>query len=182
MLAERIKSRPPSPAELQLPLAVREHRIEMKRLYLELFPPLISVTTLIIVTIGVVKEAWGSLFGDVEKEDDVNAGLMLIFSFLNLLLDVVNVTCFAKAHQAYGLQTTCYDNDCHNQQPSAQVLDDDAEELNGLNLLEDSDPGMSGRRKQKTFFERLFGKVNLNMCSAWTVSYYALLCYSDKTH
>lgn len=170
LLAERIKNRPPTEKELLLPLIVREHNKEMKRLYLELIPPLISVTTLIAVTIVTLKEAFHTLYGEGAEEEDVSANLMLFFSGLNLLLDVVNVTCFARAHQAYGLQKT-YDSSSLSQEES--------------NLLERNprrDEEEEGERRPITclpsdhethdsFFEAWFGNVNLNMCSAWTVSH-----------
>jgi Co/Zn/Cd efflux system component len=160
MCAERIKKRPPTAEELMLPLAVREHRIEMKRLYLELIPPLISVSTLIVVTIMAVQDAWQTLFEEEGgEEEDVSAGLMLFFSGLNLGLDALNVTCFARANQAYGLQAT--DDECCPPKYSekAKLLD---QNMTGMQGSPDHVP-------RKTLFEKLFGKVNLNMCSAWTV-------------
>lgn len=109
LLAERIKNRPLSDAEKSMPHHVLEFRLEVKRLWLELVPPLISVVTLIVVTMVTLNEATRTLFrksndGNDDADADVSAGYMLLFSGLNLLLDVVNVTCFARAHQAYGLQ------------------------------------------------------------------------------
>lgn len=178
MCAERIKNRPPTPAELQLPVAVREHRIEMKRLYLEVIPPLISVTTLIIVTIGTVREAWETLFGNGEgEEEDVSAGLMLFFSGLNLVLDVVNVTCFARAHQAYGLQKTFEETQAHphfnHPTEKAKLLTGTNEnDANKLTLLQGSDGVVPEHETHDQYFEEMFGTVNLNMCSAWTVSFH----------
>lgn len=180
MWAERIKNRPPTAEELQLPLAVREHRIEMKRLYLELIPPLISVVTLILVTIGALREASETLFGEAEGDDDdnVSAGLMLFFSALNLLLDVVNVTCFARAHQAYGLQKTSDEINNNNNsgtyyfrkhEEEAQQLVERDEQASGLTLLQGSDMALSDHLTHDDYLESWFGNVNLNMCSAWTV-------------
>lgn len=171
MCAERIKNRPPTQAELQLPLEVREHRIEMKRLYLELIPPLISVTTLIIVTIGAVREAFDTLFSEDGNEEDVSAGLMLFFSGLNLVLDIVNVTCFARANQAYGLQSTV-DDQPHHTKPHYNHQEEKAQLLAGdptpLALIQGSDLAISEHETHDRLFEKYFGNVNLNMCSAWT--------------
>ena len=161
MCAERIKKRPPTQEELLLPLAVREHRIEMKRLYLELIPPLISVSTLIVVTIMAVQDAIKTLFEESSgEEEDVSAGLMLFFSGLNLGLDVLNVTCFARAHQAYGLQAV-NDECCPSKySETSKLLDQE-----NTNLAQ----GSTGREGRSALFEKFFGNVNLNMCSAWTV-------------
>ena len=106
LCAERIKHRPDNERERQLPSAVREYERELRRLYLEVIPPLISVTTLVIVTAYAVKDALVSLrLPDDVPEEDVNVNIMMWFSGANLLLDFVNVTCFARAHQAFGLTT-----------------------------------------------------------------------------
>lgn len=195
MWAERIKNRPPTAEELLLPVAVREHRIELKRLYLELVPPLISVVTLICVTINALQQAYSTLFaGEGEEEEDVSAGLMLFFSGLNLVLDVVNVTCFARANQAYGLQKQTQqtrDNEAaglmnastrnHFQQhlEAAQLLivekDEELEEddnHNHLSMLQGSDMALTDHTTHDGYLESWFGNVNLNMCSAWTVGYF----------
>jgi len=76
---------------------------------LELVPPLLSVSTLLIVTVLVLKESIHTLILDNQRDaslqsnPDVN--LMVIFSFLNLLLDIVNVGCFAFARHALGYKT-----------------------------------------------------------------------------
>jgi len=110
LVAERVKNRPYSPQELRLPKPQRLRNREMTRLYLELIPPLISVTTLIAVTIYVINDSIKTLYGqrnddngDGDDDDDVNVNIMLLFSALNLLLDIVNVTCFARADQAFGV-------------------------------------------------------------------------------
>lgn len=169
LLVERIKNRPPTHEELQLPLAVRTHRREMTWLYLELFPPLLSVVSLICVTIAVSVKAWRTLYGDLDIEEEaVSATLMFIFSLGNLILDVVNVTCFARAQQAYGLQRKFDGNDCCD--------DEEAHENskllgNGTNdKLSLMDASSTEHRARGSFFESAFGRVNLNMCSAWTVS------------
>lgn len=193
MCAERFKHRPLSPKELELPVAVRTHQREMHRLYLELIPPLISVVTLILVTIHAIQEAWETLYGlgRGEEEEDVSAGLMLFFSGLNLVLDAVNVACFARAHQAYGLQatavaaTTGTENHWKHQQQERESLSlleqqqHQQQNAMGLTLLQEGHPSLemagshtadNNSTPQDDYLESWFGDVNLNMCSAWTVS------------
>ncbi|KAG7341994.1 cation efflux protein [Nitzschia inconspicua] len=84
---------------------------------LELVPPLISVSTLIVVTIIVLKQSIKVLILDTQRDrseqSDPNVQLMMLFSFLNLLLDVVNVGCFASAKHALGYNTKTNDDDSH---------------------------------------------------------------------
>ncbi|KAG7363163.1 cation efflux protein [Nitzschia inconspicua] len=84
---------------------------------LELVPPLISVSTLIVVTIIVLKQSIKVLILDTQRDQseqsDPNVRLMMLFSFLNLLLDVVNVGCFASAKHALGYNTKTNDDDSH---------------------------------------------------------------------
>lgn len=82
---------------------------------LELIPPLLSVSTLLLVTVLVLKESVHTLILDRERDaslqSDPNVDLMVIFSFFNLLLDVVNVGCFASANHAFGYKTDTGTND-----------------------------------------------------------------------
>jgi hypothetical protein len=56
------------------------------------------------VTVFALKSSLATLFHTTEHADEeVDVTIMLFFSALNLLLDLVNVSCFAKAHQAFGL-------------------------------------------------------------------------------
>jgi Co/Zn/Cd efflux system component len=158
--AERIKHRPYNEKEMQMPAAVREYKRELLRLYLEVIPPFISVTTLVIVTVYAMKGALVTLrLPDDVPEEDVDVNIMMWFSGANLLLDIVNVACFARAHQAFGLTTvrrevapTRYSvrgGDRIVQAESQQLI------LNDTDGEEESDPGGFG--------EQLL--VNLNMCS-----------------
>jgi hypothetical protein len=83
---------------------------------LEFVPPLISVITLLIVTVFVLRTSIRMLIldskRDVSLQADPNVSLMMLFSFLNLLLDIVNVGCFACAKHAFGYKTSI---DNHNQ-------------------------------------------------------------------
>jgi len=154
MLAERLKSRPISDEEAQLPAPVLHHKLKLQRLYLELFPPFVSVCTLLYVTCTTFRGAIVTLFDldDGDGEDAPNLRVMMFFSFLNLLLDAVNVTCFARVHQAVmtpiNFDTRTEESPLLNDFTSATIetsLDDD-----------DISEGEM---------------INLNMCSAWTVRY-----------
>ena len=173
LYAEKVKNKPYSLEELELPENVRLYRRELKKHYLELIPPLISVTTLIIVTIFAIRDAVDSLLPidiDAEgagEEDDVNVNIMLIFSGLNLLLDFVNVFFFAKAGQAIGFSTLADDDDAkRNGNVELEPLVED-----GSREFEFSQGGTRPRRTSMSErFEIMHGGLltNLNMCSAWT--------------
>ena len=100
LMAERLKHRTPTSFGSQEPLSMEESRQRKKlmRLYLEFVPPLISVTALIVISIQVLLEALKNLMKSDEPTDESppDLKLMFIFSCLNLLLDVMNVSCFAK--------------------------------------------------------------------------------------
>lgn len=174
--AERIKNRPYSDYERQLPKPVRQRRRTMKRLYLELVPPLISVSTLIAVTAVVLKDSFRILIGqegEVAEPEDVDVQLMLIFSGINLLLDIVNVTCFARADQAIGL-TSFVATKQNEEHEFVRMTSKGAEVEVGLqqqptettSLLPDGTLTPTSYAPPKDNF---YG-INLNMCSAWTVS------------
>jgi hypothetical protein len=113
LCAERIKNKPLTEKELQLSAEQRETRREVRRLWLELVPPTISVTCLIAIVILTTRDAfmelWGVEYmndgdGDGNSDDDVSVPIMLVFSAANLLLDFINVACFAKSGSSFGLQ------------------------------------------------------------------------------
>mmetsp|Transcript_10 Transcript_10/g.23 ORF Transcript_10/g.23 Transcript_10/m.23 type:complete len:398 (+) Transcript_10:152-1345(+) len=76
---------------------------------LELIPPLVSVTTLLVLTIIVLKKAVYSLILDFQGDEhlgpDPDVNLMALFSVINLVLDAVNVGYFASANHALGYKT-----------------------------------------------------------------------------
>ena len=102
-------------------------------LILELVPPLVSVTTLVTATIWILHDSISDLQfltssqmdddnngnDDDENENDQDAAdagddysdvqpntiVMMVFSSLNLLVDVINVFFFAKADHAFGYDT-----------------------------------------------------------------------------
>jgi Co/Zn/Cd efflux system component len=168
LYAERIKHRPYSEEELEMPAQTRDYRRELSRLYLELVPPLISVCTLIVVTVLATRDAYYTLRQDeAEGEDvaDVDVNIMIIFSALNLLLDVVNVFCFARAKQAFGI------SDIKRESINSSIRQNSIGAVEMESLLTDGDQN-NHRLKASSRFEDSEGGLlmNLNMCSAWTVS------------
>lgn len=177
LCAERIKSRPYTPAEIDMPRWKRLRTRKLKRLYLELVPPLISVSTLLAVTIVAFQVSIETLwnYGDTSNKeddvDDVNVGIMLCFSALNLLLDLVNVMCFAKAHQAFGLNTSIIAT------PGQQQKELPMTERTPL-LTQSSQGGIEVEleamsvdhveNEEEDDNENDGIRMNLNMCSAWT--------------
>ena len=192
LCAERIKNKPFSERELALPADKRALRREEQRLWLELIPPAFSVTCLIVIVIMTLKESIAEFRRTGEgggDDDDVSVPIMLLFSGANLLLDFVNVACFARSGSTFGLQTV---RDEHNEIRSSirglrekeqQSLlasvnggGDDDENHMDPEIVASNGGGndtkygsmvsaTSSRRKQPSATV-----VNLNMCSAWTVS------------
>mmetsp|Transcript_23574 Transcript_23574/g.28991 ORF Transcript_23574/g.28991 Transcript_23574/m.28991 type:complete len:365 (-) Transcript_23574:220-1314(-) len=105
LVAERLKYDPPVFGQVDnMPIEEIIWRRKVTRLYLEFIPPLISVSVLILVTIQVMKDAVTTIMedpflraNDEDKNDEPNIDVMFLFSALNLVLDIVNMTCFAKA-------------------------------------------------------------------------------------
>mmetsp|Transcript_2036 Transcript_2036/g.3212 ORF Transcript_2036/g.3212 Transcript_2036/m.3212 type:complete len:364 (+) Transcript_2036:250-1341(+) len=170
MCAERIKKQPYSEYERTLAKPIRERRRTMKRLYLELVPPLISVSTLLAVTFVTIQDSYDAMFGvklSDEPEEKVDVTIMLIFSALNLLLDIVNVFCFARADQAFGLQSI----------PGFESKPGDLVKMSSRGGVEVELHGENKHASEETRLvpttaesppEDTFYGVNLNMCSAWT--------------
>lgn len=162
LMAERVKTRPFSASELELPEKQRSYRRELQRLYLELIPPALSIMTLIAVTIMTLKEAFSTLFGSspTDSDDDgaVSVPIMLLFSGANLLLDIVNVTCFAQANSIYGLDIIKQSS--RKQTMELGCSEDAAHECSSL-LHSDTRVVYDDTDDVEL--------VNLNMCSAWTV-------------
>lgn len=171
---------------------------------LELIPPLLSVATLMVVTVLVLKESIHTLILDSERDaslqSDPNVDLMVIFSFFNLLLDVVNVGCFASANHALGYKTDTGENDqadvdtgntttteaiqetCHrferdnpgadNDIDGIEICDDNSEEIE-MNEFDTEAASREPHDCDDRFKDDITDdstKTNLNMCSAYTVS------------
>jgi Co/Zn/Cd efflux system component len=94
---------------------IRERSKRKLVLQMEIFVPLISVTTLVMVTIFVTKKAVGVLLLDMHRGRDEqrmpNIHLMLAFSIFNLALDGLNVFCFARSKHLMGYATIEEDSD-----------------------------------------------------------------------
>ena len=114
LAAERLKHRTydgrydDENANVNVSVEEKRRRKKIMRLYLEFIPPLISVTALVIVSAKSLMEAITTIvytpisspsaeYPDAGvEEEEPNVDLMLIFSSLNLALDVMNVACFSK--------------------------------------------------------------------------------------
>jgi Co/Zn/Cd efflux system component len=166
---------------------------------LELIPPLLSVSTLLVVTGFVLKKAIQVLIldakRDVSEQADPNVELMMLFSCLNLLLDFLNVICFAKAKHALGFETNPdedQDDDRRQVTTMRSLLDDDdlgSRDSDDLSIgsqdddedeEDDDDEVASGKVKLEpleiedssncvTSDHHGDEEANLNMCSAYTV-------------
>jgi Co/Zn/Cd efflux system component len=88
----------------------RKRTLRKMVLQLEIIPPVISVTSLVIVTAFVTKKAIEVLVLDmhrpVSQQRRPNTNLMLAFSVFNLALDGLNMFCFAKAKHLLGFSTS----------------------------------------------------------------------------
>jgi hypothetical protein len=154
---------------------------------LELIPPAISVATLIMVTVFTLRDSIRTMQGQEseEEEQDVDISIMLLFSGLNLLLDVVNVTCFARADSAFGLNVirrkgvgfseSIRKSLRASSSPNHRVSrEKNADESSNLLPLADSEVELETVTSTTSFpsdaIDQPRDPVNLNMCSAWTVS------------
>jgi len=168
---------------------------------LELVPPLISVVTLLVLTILVFKEAIHTLILDAQRDASLQAdpdvNLMAIFSAINLVLDIVNVGCFASANHAFGYKTSAeehnHDDVDTGNAASAEAIGGFSHSEKGQNSnvdnntdgYKDYDNGSEETGTDEAFENESLDKetngelhevgneddsTNLNMCSAYTVS------------
>jgi Co/Zn/Cd efflux system component len=115
------------------------------------------VVTLIWVTIIGLRQSIAILRDpDSEQHRRPDLAIMLSFSALNLLLDILNVSCFASVDQAIGLETLTTRN-VH--------LYTGEEEASLLANVSDQGERDDDESSQDT---EVAGGLNLNMCSAWT--------------
>jgi len=162
-----------------------------QRLWLEILPPLCSVMTLIGLTIYILFDAMDTLAeqngvdGASTTDNDPNIGVMFFFSGLNLVLDILNVTCFARAKHAFGFAvidkdrhrySLVYDGALHNQLGDSMRARSEID-LSGLNNNElscrenycsISEEEGNSRTLQMNQEKEERQEVNLNMCSAYT--------------
>lgn len=200
--AERIKNRSLANNDEEK-LDEREKEIRRlertrQRLILEIAPPLCSVLTLIALTVSVSKEAadtltgGDSLEGEVSPsaEEDPNVAIMFFFSGLNLALDILNVTCFARAKHAFGFAVIdedrhrymlAYDGSLHNVyadslRAQSEIDLKGLDEEKTINTNQGQNYSSIAEEREETTLEINqdtkggFQEVNLNMCSAYTVS------------
>eukprot|EP00429_Kryptoperidinium_foliaceum_P018536 CAMPEP_0176033104 /NCGR_PEP_ID=MMETSP0120_2-20121206/16347_1 /TAXON_ID=160619 /ORGANISM="Kryptoperidinium foliaceum, Strain CCMP 1326" /LENGTH=334 /DNA_ID=CAMNT_0017366427 /DNA_START=167 /DNA_END=1172 /DNA_ORIENTATION=+ len=153
-------------------------RLRKYYLQLELLPPLLSVSTLIVVIGFVLAKAIHVLIldasRDVSLQSKPNVNLMLLFSIFNLFLDFLNVFCFARAHHAFGYETNTVDHHDGQSLPerlqlkSMQGLLNDDETGAGIQMeMKGTAAPMSELRKMEDHDEE-HESSNLNMCSAYT--------------
>ena len=137
-------------------------QIRLHRLYLELIPPLISVVTLVAVTVFSLKQACEILLNmDQRHQIPPDLSLMLLFSAMNLVLDFVNVTCFARVDQAVGIPGQLGEENVHVHIDKGHNNNDEATEETQL-IAPPSDA------ESETSDEEHQG-INLNMCSGASV-------------
>jgi hypothetical protein len=138
-------------------------------LQMELVPPILSVSTLIIVTGVVLNKSIRVLILDrhraVGLQGNPNVHIMMYFSIANLGLDLVNVANFAAAKHLFGYATA------EEGPPQGH------EALTNGEVDEESDPKhVFSTKKRAPSHEDLDcdedqdHHANLNMCSAYTVS------------
>jgi Co/Zn/Cd efflux system component len=131
---------------------------KLHRLYLELLPPFISVTTLLVVTFFAMDGALQTLWTQQANSSNPTLSIMLFFSALNLLLDGVNVIFFARAHQAV-LTPVNFDKELPIPSERMPFLPEGLSETQNSTVEDLDDDDLS---------QESGPLVNLNMCSAWT--------------
>jgi len=158
----------------------RQLKIRRRHLHLELVPPLLSVSILTIVICFVFQNSVHTLILDAHRgeteQERPNLVIMTTFSTLNLFVDLVNVTCFARAKHLMGYnindstEDECVQNydlvgvtdgDIEVHQPTPGEGGSDEGELDDLsNSIASNEHTKEEKDKDK--------RVNLNMCSAYT--------------
>jgi hypothetical protein len=198
LMAERTKNRPLTDDETRMSPSRRHYQRELRRLYLELIPPSISVLTLLAVTFLTIREASDTLRNASEDEeeqgedDSVSLPIMLTFSAANLLLDIVNVTCFARANLNFGLETvrreqytindSLFGSNASNGDGESRTVEGSGQNLSAVPAAEVTpllptgsiSNGRASHRRRVSSSDlyqptKTHAIVNLNMCSAWTV-------------
>jgi len=159
LLAEKLKNRPLSVEEKRLSPLLLHHKRKLQRLYLELFPPAISVCTLLYVTFTTLESSTETLFdcgpSVIGADNPPNVKIMMLFSLLNLVVDVANVYLFAKVeHTVLTIEV------------------EQTEESPLIELVEEKDAkgSVASLTMEPSFDDDDISevKLNLNMFSAWT--------------
>lgn len=136
-----------------------------ERLQLELIPPLISVTTLIGVTGYILSDALNTLTSS-DDGDEPDTTIMAFFSSANLLLDLVNVFCFAKARKLLGYSVS----DMHTSIDGLYEHHYSRTDINaaGENGFEQEQQTLATPNDDESYVGGADDAANLNMCSAYT--------------
>jgi divalent metal cation (Fe/Co/Zn/Cd) transporter len=168
--AERLKHREDNEEEKLLPPDVLHRRRKLQKLYLELFPPLLSVATLAVVTVMALKHAIEIILEDdrdIKNPPDVI--IMLVFSALNLLLDMLNVACFARVEdKVVGLDMFHHHEQHKTSTEMTGLLDKNANENDAAASYSATDAELITLGNEDDI-STASHELNLNMCSAWTV-------------
>jgi hypothetical protein len=188
-LAERLKHAHDS--------SISARALRLRRLYLELIPPTISVVTLLIVTVLALRQAFKSLAANDDNVHAPDLGIMLAFSALNLLLDGLNVSCFARVDQTAGFIGDHHHSIQHSDHATVATETTPLVESSLLSLPS-TDMGSNGDNggvdddadeHDSQDSSELPGGINLNMCSAFTVRLLPaardmryLLCSNSLSH
>jgi Co/Zn/Cd efflux system component len=141
---------------------------ELQRLLLELIPPSISASTLMVVTTLTMMQSIQVIFGNAPKENSPDIAIMLIFSSLNLILDGFNVLEFSKVDHVvlsvtnvHHEHTRHFHRHHHHHHP-----------IHGFGSQTETTPLLPEAQQEyddDTISLRSMEKdLNLNMCSAWT--------------
>jgi len=142
--------------------------LRLHRLYMELIPPFISVTTLVGVTIVALQQAVRTLVQPPPSGSNTQPDIqiMLLFSGLNMILDLLNVSCFARVDQAVGIPGGYHQHNNDNKKEESVatevtplITSDDGDTTHADDDNDDFDSLASSEAT---------GILNLNMCSAWT--------------
>lgn len=142
---------------------------ELQRLLLELVPPSISATTLMIVTILTMSQSIHIILSDSPKENPPDITIMLVFSALNLVLDGFNVLEFSRVdHVVLSVTNVHHEHSRHfhhhHHHTTGHCSKESGPPTEATELLEDGRTEIDDEISQCSSESDL----NLNMCSAWT--------------
>jgi hypothetical protein len=170
LIAEKLKDRPPTEQELKLPQATLEYRIQLRRLNLELFPPAVSMALLLYITYFATLDSIHTLRGEdsgdgdgdgdgdeSSDEGEANAGVMMFFGLMFLAIDFVNMFCFSTANGAMIPLSYLHFESTSNGEIGSEHTSIEDESSYQEDVGDDQEMSINQPR------------LNLNMCSAWTV-------------
>lgn len=148
-------------------------------LKLEIIPPLLSVSTLLIITVVVFHKATKTFLLDMHSSSQLqipNLNLMMTFSVLNLALDGLNVFCFARAKHLLGYATV---EEWDEEEEATRMVASTAKR--SYSLVEDDEKNSDGvtseagrieitreTQPSRSHHQNHSEHANLNMCSAYT--------------